>query len=68
MLKSQTQRKDAIPGQGKHKGGAAAKAVGIGAEQAGADKQAKEGGGGECRLVGDTEHALRSGMEDAFGD
>ncbi|MOA36268.1 hypothetical protein D3C78_1577810 [compost metagenome] len=68
MLKGQAQRKHAIPGQRKHKGGAAAKAVGVGAEQAGADKQAKEGGRGKRRLVGDAEHALRAGMEYPLGN
>lgn len=68
LLKRQQQREGAIPDQGEHKGGAAAEAIGVRAQQAGADEQAKKGGGGEGRLVRYAEDALRAGVENAVGD
>ena len=67
LLKGHQQRKNAIPRQRAHKGQASAKAVGIRREQAGADKQAEKGGGGEGSLIGDAEHARAAGVEDAGG-
>ena len=68
ILQRQQQRKCAVPGQCKHKGRPPPEAVGIRAQQAGADKQAKKSHRGKRRLIGDAEHAVGAEMENAFGD
>ena len=65
LLERHQQRKRAVPRQRAHKGQAATKTVGVGRKQTRADKQTEESSGGKCGLVGDAEHARRTGMKHA---